>query len=66
MHQAVRALHEGDLTSFERLLRREAWLLGESCVAFQVGLIERATLRDRPAAGPNGSRYWTTRWPGPS
>ena len=50
MHQAVRALHEGDLTSFERLLRREAWLLGESCVAFQVGLIERATLRDSPGS----------------
>ena len=47
MEQVMRAIHDGDLTAFVRGLRRESWLLGEACVAFQVGLIERATLRDR-------------------
>jgi ankyrin repeat protein len=36
-----------DLTAFVHLLRREPWLLGEPCVAFQVEIIERATLKDR-------------------
>ena len=30
-------------------MQREPWLLGEAGVGFQVGLIERATLRDREA-----------------
>jgi Ankyrin repeats (3 copies) len=47
MEQVMRAIHDGDLTAFVRGLQRERWLLGEACVAFQVGLIERATLRDR-------------------
>jgi hypothetical protein len=49
MEQVMRAVHDGDLTAFVRGLQREPWLLGEAGVAFQVGLIERATLRDREA-----------------
>jgi len=47
MEQVMRAVHDGDLTAFVRGLQREPWLLSEACVGFQVGLIERATLRDR-------------------
>lgn len=47
MEQVMRAIHDGDLTAFVRGLQREPWLLGEVSVGFQVGLIERATLRDR-------------------
>jgi hypothetical protein len=47
MGQVMRAVNEGDLTAFVRGLQREPWLLGEACVGFQTGLIERATLRDR-------------------
>jgi hypothetical protein len=47
MHQVVRAIHDDDLTAFVRGLQREPRLLGDSFVGFQVGLIERATLRDR-------------------
>jgi hypothetical protein len=45
------AMHDGDLATFVDGLRREAWLLSEACVKFQVGLIERtaATLNDRAA-----------------
>lgn len=49
MHQVVRSIHDDDLSTFERVLRREPWLLSESCVSFQVGLVERALLRDRGA-----------------
>ena len=49
MRQVVRAVNDGDLTSFVGGLRRESWMLGDACVRFQVGLIERAVLRDRPA-----------------
>jgi hypothetical protein len=49
MRQVVRAVNDGDLTSFVGGLRREAWMLGDACVKFQVGLIERAVLRDREA-----------------
>src|SRR5262249_45117558 len=35
--QVSRAVHDGDLTSFVDLLRREAWMLGDACVKFQVG-----------------------------
>ena len=47
MEQASRAAHDGDVTTFARVLRRESWLLGEACVEFQVGLIGAATLNDR-------------------
>jgi len=47
MEQVMRAIHDGDLTAFVRGFERERWLLGEACVGFQVGLIERAALRDR-------------------
>ena len=45
------AMHDGDLTSFVDGLRRDAWLLSDACVRFQVGLIEgtAATLNDRAA-----------------
>jgi hypothetical protein len=49
MRQVVRAVNDGDLTSFVGILRREAWMLGDAYVKFQVGMIERAVLRDRAA-----------------
>jgi hypothetical protein len=49
MEQIMRTVQAGDLAVFVRGLRVERWLLGESCVGFQMGLIERATLRDREA-----------------
>ncbi len=49
MRQVVRAENDGDLQTFVDGLRREAWMLADACVKFQVGLIERAVLRDRPA-----------------
>lgn len=47
MEQVMRAIQDGDLTAFIRGLQRERWLLGDAWVGFQLGLIERATLRDR-------------------
>jgi hypothetical protein len=47
MHRVVRAIHDDDLQTFVEVLHGESWLLGEAHVAFQVGLIDRATLRDR-------------------
>lgn len=49
MYRVMRALHDDDLVSFTGLLERESWMLGERCVGFQVGLIQRATLRDHGA-----------------
>jgi hypothetical protein len=51
MQQISIALRDGDLTSFVDGLRRDAWLLSDACVTFQVGLIEvtAATLEDRAA-----------------
>jgi hypothetical protein len=49
MEQVMRALQSGDMTAFVRGFHEEPWLLGEACVGFQIGLIERATLRDREA-----------------
>jgi hypothetical protein len=49
MSRVMRAIHDDDLALFTDMLRRESWLLGEQCVGFQVGLIERATLRGRGA-----------------
>jgi len=49
MRQVVRAVNDGDLTSFVGGLRGEAWMLADACVKFQVGLIERAVLCDREA-----------------
>jgi hypothetical protein len=47
MDQVMRAIEDGDLTTFVGRLKRETWLLGEAHVGFQAGLIERATMRDR-------------------
>jgi hypothetical protein len=49
--QVRQAMQDGDLTSFVEEMRREAWLLSDACVKFQVGLIEgtAATLNDREA-----------------
>ena len=51
MQQVVRAMDDGDLPSFVDGLRREAWMLSDACVKFQVGLIEgtAAALNDRAA-----------------
>jgi hypothetical protein len=49
MRQVVRAVNDGDLPAFVDGLRREAWMLADACVRFQVGLIDRAVLRDRAA-----------------
>jgi len=49
MRQVVRAVNDGDLTSFVGGLRGEPWMLADASVKFQVGLIERAVLRDREA-----------------
>lgn len=46
VEQVQRALHEGELTAFVKNLQRESWLLGETSVEFQVGLIETATQND--------------------
>jgi len=47
MERVVRAVQDGDLKAFVRGLQEEPWLLGDACIGFQVGLIERATMRDR-------------------
>jgi hypothetical protein len=47
MEQVLRAVQDGDLTTFVGVLQREPWLLGEADVGFQIGIIERAILRDR-------------------
>jgi hypothetical protein len=45
MYQVVRAIHDGDVETFAGLLQRESWMLGESCIGLQIGIIECATLR---------------------
>jgi hypothetical protein len=49
--QLMRAMRDGDLTSFVDRLRRESWMLSEASVKFQVRLIEgtAAALNDRAA-----------------
>lgn len=47
MHHLPRAIDAGDLTAFVSGLQRDPWLLGEACLEFQAGLIQRATFRDR-------------------
>ena len=49
--QVMRAMADGDLASFVDQLRREAWMLSDGYVKFQVRLIEgtAATLKDRAA-----------------
>jgi hypothetical protein len=49
MQQAVSAIHDRDVTAFVRGLQRDAWMLDDACVDFQVGLIERATLHGQGA-----------------
>jgi hypothetical protein len=49
MNKVVRAIHDNALETFVNVLQRESWMLGDSQVSFQVGLIQRATLRDREA-----------------
>jgi hypothetical protein len=47
--QIERAMDDNDLALFVDILRREAWVLSEACVKFQIALIEKtaATLKDR-------------------
>lgn len=47
MEQVVRAIEDGELTAFVTALRHDRWLLDEDHVGFQVGMIERAVMRDR-------------------
>jgi hypothetical protein len=47
--RVVRALHDGDLTSFIGGLERDPWILTDTYVNFQVGLIGAAVLNDREA-----------------
>jgi hypothetical protein len=49
--QVMRAMDEGDLPSFVGLLRRDAWLLSDASVKFQIALVEMTavTLKDRAA-----------------
>jgi hypothetical protein len=49
MRRVVRALHDDDLATFVRYLTSEPWMLDDACVGFQVGVVERAILRDRGA-----------------
>jgi Ankyrin repeats (3 copies) len=49
IEQVGRALHNGDVTSFVGGLQREAWMLSDEWVRFQVRLIEVAVLNDRSA-----------------
>ena len=49
MSRVMLAIHDDDLAVFTELLTREPALLGETHVEFQVGMVERATLRDRGA-----------------
>lgn len=43
-----RALHAGDASELERLLRSEPGLIGEANLRFEVELLEHAVLNDRP------------------
>jgi hypothetical protein len=47
MNELLAAIDENDLEEFSRWLEREPDLLGESSVALQVELLERAVLKDR-------------------
>jgi hypothetical protein len=47
MNQVVNAIHDNALETFVDVLQRESWILGDSQVPFQIGLIDRAILRDR-------------------
>jgi ankyrin repeat protein len=49
--QVMRAMGDGDRASFVDRLRREAWMLSDACVKFQVALIEgtAVALKDRAA-----------------
>ena len=49
MDQLSSAAHDGDRTTFVRVLQREPWVLGDAYVGFQVGLIGAAVLNDREA-----------------
>jgi hypothetical protein len=42
--QVVQAMRDGDLPAFVDLLRRERWMLSETCIEFQAGLIEIAVV----------------------
>lgn len=47
MCQLVDAMDEDDLAVFAGWLHSQSWLLADSCLAFQVELIEQATLKNR-------------------
>jgi hypothetical protein len=47
MEGVSRAAHDGDVTTFASVLRREPWLLGDPYADFQARLIVTATLNER-------------------
>jgi hypothetical protein len=47
MQRVLSAIHDRDLAAFVRGLQQDSWLLGDSCVDFQVGLIDRAALHGK-------------------
>jgi hypothetical protein len=47
MEHVMRAVEDGDLTAFVTALQHDLWLLDDNHVEFQVGMIERAVMRDR-------------------
>jgi len=46
MERVMRAVEDGDLTAFVGALQRDRWLLDDDHVGFQMGIIERAVMRD--------------------
>ena len=48
MGQLMRTVEDADVVAFVSALKREPWLLGDAHVRFQAGLVERATMRNRP------------------
>jgi hypothetical protein len=47
MGQALRAVHDDNVSEFVRVLQGEPWLLGEGAIWFQTRLLEVAALNDR-------------------
>ena len=46
MERVMRAVEDGDLTAFVAALQHDRWLLDDDHVGFQMGIIERAVMRD--------------------
>jgi hypothetical protein len=46
--RVMRTIPEGDVSEFRRLLRAEPGFIGESNLRFEIDLVERSVLKDRP------------------